>query len=217
MSIVVGWTPHTKVFVLPIKIQTKRDVMQETFSLFHSRDTATDRPVTRTGKGVGGWHLLNCQAAITPYFRHPEAPQQRHQLVTHTFVFLQNVLICLEVFLFVRERICLRRVLSHNPSPSDWTFTSGGQWHGLRVSVCVRVHVFVYICVCVLRSQEWSALLLRWRKRPRSRPCLAPWPIGSTSSDRIDWKNCTAKKGCLYKASDILTIILCNYSTLQQE
>lgn len=54
MPIVVGWTAHSKVFVLPIKIQTKRDVMQETFSLFHSRDKATDRPVTSRGVGSGG-------------------------------------------------------------------------------------------------------------------------------------------------------------------
>lgn len=54
MAIVIGWNAHSKVFVLPIKIQTKRDVMQETFSLFHSRDKATDRPVPRRGGGGSG-------------------------------------------------------------------------------------------------------------------------------------------------------------------
>lgn len=54
MPIVVGWKAHSKVFVLPIKMQTKRDVMQETFSLFHSGDKATDRPVTRREGGSAG-------------------------------------------------------------------------------------------------------------------------------------------------------------------
>lgn len=53
MPIVEARKADSKVFVLPIKIQAKRDVMQETFSLFHSRDTATDRPVTSRGEGGG--------------------------------------------------------------------------------------------------------------------------------------------------------------------
>lgn len=37
-----------------LKFRQNVDVMQETFSLFHSRDKATDRPVTSRGGGGGG-------------------------------------------------------------------------------------------------------------------------------------------------------------------
>lgn len=138
MPIVEAWKAHSKVFVLPIKIQTKRDVMQETFSLFHGRDKASDRPVTSRGEGGGRLTFTELSSSNhTISSSSPDPPQQRHWPMAPTFVFLQNVLIRLEVFLLVRERTCL----SHNPSPSDWTFTSGGQGRGLRVSACVCVHV----------------------------------------------------------------------------
>lgn len=194
MPIVEAWKAHSKVFVLPIKIQTKRDVMQETFSLFHSRDKATDRPVTSRGEGGGRLTFTELSSNHTISSSSPGPPNSDISRWLLPLYFSKtssyawryscssvSALACGAYWAITRAPLT-----GHSPAVDRDT-----------AYVCPPVCACMCICVCALRSQEWSALLLRRRKRPRSRPCLAPWPIGNTSSHWLDWKDCAAKNSCL--------------------
>ena len=146
-----------------------------------------------------GWHLLNCQPAVThvssPCLKTEKKTTKNPIWFAPTFVFLQNILIGLKVFLLVRERTSLRCVLSHNPGSSNWTLTSGGggggQGHSvcesvcacvcMRVCVCVCVCVHVWVCVCAEDSRVIGAVVVP-KETPYSPPLSAPRPMGDTSS-----------------------------------
>lgn len=157
--------------------------------------TAGIKPVTGQlpvkGRGVGGWHLLNCQAAITPYLRHPQTPPNN------------DIGRWLLPLYFSKTSSYAWRYSCSSVSALAWAITRAPlTGHSPAVDgdaayVCPPVCACMCVGVCALRSQEWSALLLHRRKRPRSRPCLAPWPIGNTSSRWLDWKDCAAKNSCL--------------------
>lgn len=62
------------------KIPTKYDVIREIFPLFHCRDKDPETGQWKGGgeqqqqeeeEGGAGWHLLNCQAAVTPFLCRP--------------------------------------------------------------------------------------------------------------------------------------------------
>lgn len=140
--------------------------MQEIFPLFHHRRKDTQSSQSPHRGGGTAWHLLNCQGPISPPSYSPNITPTR---MDPTFVFLQNILIGLEVFLFVREHVSLRCVQSHNPDSTNWTFTSSGQGH----NVCLCACVCMCLCVCVLKdSRVIGAVVALKRKRPTSLPCL---------------------------------------------
>lgn len=131
----------------------------------HQRDT-------ESGEG-DDWHSLNCQAAIKQFLLPSKSETYPINTDPPTFVFFQHILISLEVFLFVRKRISLRCVLSHNPGFPNWTFTSDGQGHSTGVCMCA------YACVWI---QSAVGAVVVWKETPYNPPLSALRPIDGTSS-----------------------------------
>ena len=154
------------------------------YSHFSTAGIDTLKPAWKSPqkKRGAGWHLLNCQVATGQVLHRLKSLNAYPPSIAPTFIFFQYILISLEVFLLVREHISLRRVLSHNPGFTNWTFTSDGQGHSTRVCTCVCVRLCS--CVCAEESGVSGAVVV-WKETPYIPPLSVSWPIGGTSSQ--DW------------------------------
>lgn len=100
-----------------------------------------------------------------------------------TFVFLQNILIRLEVFLFVREHISLRGVLSHNPGSTELDIHQR-RTGTRRVCMCV-CKCAGHACMCIAEGWRVIGAVVALKETPYFPPRSAARPMGDTSSPEV--------------------------------